>query len=163
MSYLKYLNVDYPYNVDNFFDYLSTFNFCFITNNLPYMNNLQDYLVGNYGNSGAVKPSYKMEQDGYFSLFSYNFLGIIFGWVMAFFFYYFSKLLSRLLLRWVNLDHKNRYSGYKLTLYMLRFDLSSFLVPILNGFKSNFFFNGLLRTYITSDYALNFIIMMELK
>lgn len=40
VSYLKYMNVIYPYNVDLYFNYMSQFNFNSLTNNIPYINDL---------------------------------------------------------------------------------------------------------------------------
>jgi len=90
----------------------------------------------------------------------FNVAGIIVTFMTTLTSYYLMKLLYKFVLNYLEIEKVNLYSGWKKRIYIYKFRLFYYLSEVTRNYTENFFYNGLIRTYLSIAYDLNMDIFL---
>ncbi len=89
-----------------------------------------------------------------------NVAGIIVTFMTTLTSYYSMKLLYKFVLKYLEIEKVNLYSGWKKKIYIYKFRLFYYLSEVTRNYTEIFFYNGLIRTYLSIAYDLNMDIFL---
>ncbi len=90
----------------------------------------------------------------------FNVAGIIVTFMTTLTSYYLMKLLYKFVLNYLEIEKVNLYNGWKKRIYIYKFRLFYYLSEVTRNYTENFFYNGLIRTYLSIAYDLNMDIFL---
>ena len=90
----------------------------------------------------------------------FNVAGIIVTFMTTLTSYYLMKLLYKFVLNYLEIEKVNLYSEWKKRIYIYKFRLFYYLSEVTRNYTEKFFYNGLIRTYLSIAYDLNMDIFL---
>ncbi len=90
----------------------------------------------------------------------FNVAGIIITFVTTLTSYYLMKLLYKFVLKYLEIEKINLYRGWKKRIYIYKFRLFFYISEVTRIYTENFFYNGLIRIYLSMAYDLNMEIFL---
>ncbi|KAM3130506.1 hypothetical protein pb186bvf_017415 [Paramecium bursaria] len=160
ISYLRYINTDYPYNLDEFFN-LFKFAQSSYLNEVLQTQNVYDYIYKYIDKSQIIDPPEKIANDGFSTNILLNIQPILQVWVTFFIFYLTSLVLYQIVLRYrvSSIVH----TGYGLKLANFQYFMKKLVLKTSLTFKNQFFWSIFLRTFYSTAYDLSFVIILNLS
>jgi len=94
-----------------------------------------------------------------------NVAGIIVAFMTTLTSYYLMKLLYKLVLKYLEIEVEvvNLYSGLKKRIYIYKFRLFYYISDVTRNYTENFFYNGLIRIYLSTAYDLSMDIFLQIN
>jgi hypothetical protein len=89
-----------------------------------------------------------------------NVAGIIITFMITLTSYYLMKLFHKFVLKYLEIGKVNLYRGLKKRIYIYKFRLFYYLSKVTRNYTENFFYNGLIRIYLSIAYDLNMDIFL---
>ncbi|CAD8107684.1 unnamed protein product [Paramecium sonneborni] len=161
LSYLKYINTQFPYNLEQFFQLFGFAQLNFISKYFDIQGLIDPYI--NYEQLKSIPQ--KIQNDGYNSLFIINGTSLLTIW-LSFLFIYSTALIFPLILRQFQMKYfsetpdKDKYL-LKFKLYIL--SLKIFVGELCYIIISEFIFSGMIRTHISTAYDLTFSMILQIS
>ncbi|CAD8104716.1 unnamed protein product [Paramecium primaurelia] len=160
LSYLKYINTQFPFNLQQFFDFFGFAQLSFFSKYLNLQELIDPYI--NYDDLYQIPE--KIQIDGLNSLFIINGTSIIFVWITLLAVYTFSKYLPHLLNQ-IKLKYYNEIPGdfdFALKCKFWILALKIFIVQLCLTLVQEFFYSGILRTFFATAYDYSFSMTLQL-
>jgi hypothetical protein len=92
-----------------------------------------------------------------------NVAGIIITFMTTLTSYYLMKLLYKFVLMNLETEKVNLYRGLKKRIYIYKFRLFYYLFEVAQNYTQNFYYNGLIRIYLSIAYDLNMDIFLQIN
>jgi hypothetical protein len=89
-----------------------------------------------------------------------NIAGIVVTFMTTLTSYYLMKLLYKFVLKYLEIEKVNLYSGWKKSFYIYKFKSCYYLLQLTRNYTEIFFNNGLIRIYLSTAYDLNMDIFL---
>ncbi|CAD8165030.1 unnamed protein product [Paramecium pentaurelia] len=161
LSYLKYINTQYPYNLETFFDFFGFAQLSFISKYLNLQEQIDPYIA--YENLKPIPE--KIQMDDFNSLFIINGSSIVFVWLTLIGIYLTSKNIPRILskIRFKYYNDIPEKLDFELKLKFWLLALKIYIVELCSMIVSEFFYSGILRTFIATAYDYSFSMSLQLS
>ncbi|CAD8122013.1 unnamed protein product [Paramecium sonneborni] len=161
LSYLKYINTQYPYNLEQFFEFFGFAQLSFISKYLNLQEQIDPYIA--YENLKPIPE--KILMDDYNSLFIINGSSILFVWLTLLGVYFLSiqlpKILSKFKFKYYNDIPEKLNLEQKLKFWLLAVKI--YIVELCSIVVSEFFYSGIVRTFIATAYDYSFTMSLQLS
>ncbi|CAD8107708.1 unnamed protein product [Paramecium sonneborni] len=160
LSYLKYINVQFPFNLQSFFEIFGFAQLSFIQNFLE----IDDFVL-NYISEDELKPlPQKIANDNYSSIYLINISQILTVYATIFGAYGLAIIIPIIIKQfrfkyYEDYPEKNAL-GLKIKVYFLSFKI--FIGEMCNTIINELFFSGILRTFMATAYDYSFISLLQI-
>ncbi|CAD8127452.1 unnamed protein product [Paramecium sonneborni] len=160
LSYLKYINTQFPFNLQTFFDFFGFAQLSFFSKYL----NLQELIDPFIDYEDLKQIPEKIQIDGLNSLFVINGSSILFVWLTLIAVYVFSKYLPHLLFE-IKLKYYNEIPGqidFALKFKFWILAIKILIIQLCLTVVQEFFYSGILRTFFATAYDYSFSMTLQL-
>ncbi|CAD8151516.1 unnamed protein product [Paramecium pentaurelia] len=161
LSYLKYINTQYPYNLQSFFEFFGFAQLSFISKYLKLQQLIDPYIAYE-----KLKPiPEKIQQDDMNSLFIINGSSIVIVWLSLLGIYIISNIVPIILSR-IRLKYYNEIPGklnFELKCKFWFLALKIYILELCCMIVQEFFYSGIIRTFIATAYDYSFSMTLQLS
>ncbi|CAD8077820.1 unnamed protein product [Paramecium sonneborni] len=160
LSYLKYINTQFPFNLQSFFDFFGFAQLSFVSKYLQLQELIDPYI--DYDNLKQIPE--KIQMDELNSLFIINGSSILFVWLTLVAVYIFCKYLPYLLNE-IKLKYYNEIPGqidFVLKCKLGILALKILIIELCLTVVQEFFYSGILRTFFATAYDYTFSMTLQL-
>ncbi|CAD8198174.1 unnamed protein product [Paramecium octaurelia] len=161
LSYLKYINTQFPYNLEQFFDMFGFAQLSFISKYFDIAGLIDPYI--DFENLKSIPK--KISDDGYNSLFIINGTSLLTIW-LSFIFVFVIAIMVLPILRQFQMKYfsdtpeKDKWV-LRIKLYFL--SIKIFIGELCYIIISEFIFSGMIRTHISTAYDYSFSMILQIS
>ncbi|CAD8193166.1 unnamed protein product [Paramecium pentaurelia] len=160
LSYLKYINLQFPYNLQTYFEIFGFAQLSFIQNYL----NIEDFF-SNYISLEELKPlPKKIQDDNYSSIYLVNVSQILVVYGTLFGLYSMAIIIPLTIkqVRFKYYEENPEKQAFTLKLKIYFLSIKIFIGEMCKKVVNELFYSGILRTFMATAYDYSFIMVLQI-